>query len=91
MARAVQDGKYMDHNVPMRVPKMPRLEGRALKLYKKHFGQTRYQDYNTRRTYKLGKREELPAVCVHQPRHDVESYFCGRPFQMWMLRPRMTL
>ena len=73
MPRAVQDGKYMDHNVPICVPKMPRLEGRALELYEKHFSQMRYQDYNTCRTDKLC--EELPAACMHQPCHDVESYF----------------
>ena len=54
---------------------MPQLEGRALELYEKHFGQKRYQDYNKCRTDKLCKASELPPVCMHQPCHDVESYF----------------
>lgn len=54
---------------------MPQLEGRALELYEKHFGQKRYQDYNKCRTDKLCEPSELPPVCVHQPCHDVESYF----------------
>ena len=39
IARAVQNGKYLSMNRPYRVPQMPQLEGRALKLYEKHFGQ----------------------------------------------------
>ena len=65
----------MKRNQPYRVPEMPRLEGEALGLYDKHFGQSRYQHYNGCRTDKLCKLEELPADCMHQPCHDVESYF----------------
>jgi hypothetical protein len=65
----------MPVNEPIRVPKMPQLEGRALELYEKHFGQQRYQNYNKCRTDKLCEPSELPPVCVHQPCHDVESYF----------------
>jgi hypothetical protein len=55
---------------------MPQLEGRALELYEKHFGQARYQEYNECRKDKpLCKRSKLPRACLHQPRHDVESYF----------------
>jgi hypothetical protein len=63
-------------NAPNPVPEMPQLEGRALELYEKHFGQARYQEYNECRKDKpLCKRSELPQACLHQPRHDVESYF----------------
>jgi hypothetical protein len=55
---------------------MPQLEGRALELYEKHFGQARYQEYNECRKDKpLCKCSELPQACLHQPCHDVESYF----------------
>ena len=67
-----------DEPRPNRIPKMPQLEGQALELYRQHFGQQRYQKYNTCRKDGLHQASELPKACVHQPRHDVESYF-------WML------
>jgi hypothetical protein len=63
----------MGMNAPKPVPEMPRLGSRALELYMKHFGKKRYQTYNKCRKKKL--RASLPEPCVHQPCHDVESYF----------------
>ena len=51
---------------------MPQLEGWALELYKEHFGQERYQECQTD---KLCKPSKLPPAFLHQPCHDVESYF----------------
>jgi len=56
---------------------MPLLEGKALQLYERHFTLPRYNEYNECRQSPLLAPTDIPKpwTCLHQPRHDAESYF----------------
>lgn len=56
---------------------MPLLEGKALQLYERHFTPPRYNLYNECRQSPLLAPTDIPKpwTCLHQPRHDAESYF----------------
>lgn len=67
----------MRSNPPQSIPHMPLLEGTALQLYELHFGLSRYNSYNECRQSTLLASNDIPKpwTCLHQPRHDAESYF----------------